>query len=33
VTITPPADGQRVPFELTIANTSPVSGYSYRVVR
>ncbi|HEX8392702.1 MAG TPA: hypothetical protein VF665_10140 [Longimicrobium sp.] len=33
VTITPPARGQRTPFELTIANTSPISGYSYRVVR
>lgn len=33
VTVTPPARGQRAPFQLTIANTSPISGYSYRVVR
>jgi tetratricopeptide (TPR) repeat protein len=32
VTITPPADGQRAPFELSIANPSTITGYSYRVV-
>lgn len=32
VTITPPAADARQPFELTIANTAPITGYSYRVV-
>jgi len=32
VTITPPAENQRQPFELTIANSAPVLGVSYRVV-
>jgi tetratricopeptide (TPR) repeat protein len=32
VTITPPANGQRAPFNLSIANTRPITGYSYRVV-
>lgn len=32
VTITPPARDQQAPFELTIANSSPVLGVTYRVV-
>jgi tetratricopeptide (TPR) repeat protein len=32
VTITPPAKDQRAPFDLTVANTRPITGYSYRVV-
>lgn len=32
VTITPPANGQRAEFNLSIANTRPITGYSYRVV-